>query len=74
MRRLILTSLFVAAQSLQLGSAQEAPQQREELKCDPNAKPGEGFKEVRYYRNGKLHIEYCTGGKKRIIIDHGQNG
>lgn len=55
--------------------AEGASGPRPELKCSPDDTPEEeAEKEIRYFVDGKEHIEYCVMGRKQVIIDSGDNG
>lgn len=74
MKRTILLGLIAALGFCLAAYGQEETKPKPELKCDPNPKPGDAPQKIQYRRNGKLYIEYCSLGKKHVIVDSGQNG
>ncbi|WP_114947094.1 hypothetical protein [Microvirga calopogonii] len=74
MKRTILVGLMVAFGLSPAPYGQDDTKPKQELKCDPNPAPGEAPKKIQYRHNGKTYIEYCSLGKKHVIVDHGQNG
>jgi len=74
MKRMILLGLTAVLGLSPAAYGQEETKPKQELKCDQADKPGEAPKRIQYRRNGKLYIEYCSLGKKHVIVDSGQNG
>jgi hypothetical protein len=74
MKRMILLGLMAALGLSPAAYGQENTKPKQELKCDQNPKPGEAPQKIQYRQNGKTYIEYCSLGKKHVIVDSGQNG
>ena len=74
MKRAMVLGLMASLGSFPAAYGQEKAQPKPELKCVVDGKPVEGRHKIEYRRNGKTYIEYCSMGRKHVIVDSGDNG
>lgn len=74
MKHTMVLGLMASLSFFPAAYGQEQAQPKPELKCVVDGKPVEGRHKIEYRRNGKTYIEYCSLGKKHVIVDSGDNG